>query len=708
MHQQFRLSARFPARFSAIGAAISSALASVCFFPGGAYAQSAAVVEAPPAVQKISDIVVVGNPLDARDVVAPVSTLSGTNLLLKRGSTLGETLNGQPGVSSTWFGPNASRPIIRGLDGDRIRILSNQGASFDASSLSPDHAASLDPLVIDRIEVLRGPASLLYGGAAVGGVVNVVDNRVPRTAVEGVTGAIETRFGGAEKERGTSAVLEAGQAGFSVHADGFTRDTDDYRVPAGTGLRSPIVNSASAAKGGALGASYQFAKGYIGAARSEYRSNYGTVAEPDVRINMQQQRDTFEANFNSLGGLIDGVFAKASQSDYQHTEKDAGVLQTTFKNKGEDFRLELKHAKFDGFQGVVGVQAERFAFSALGAEAFVPVTNTRNAAVFGFEELSAGAWKFSLGGRYENSRARSDGTGDSGAARFGSAVTRTFSLASAATGASYKINDAYSLSSNLSYTERAPTFYELYANGPHGATGAYEAGNIAFGKERSTALEFALRWKQDESSARVGVFVQNFRDYLLLRRSGINRDADGNGAGTGVSDCGDGTSVESGCTAAVLPEFNYAAVQARMMGFEADGKWRLLSQPYTLDLEAKLDYVRAQDRSNNTPLPRIAPLRFTTGLIWGMGAWGARVEAQAVGKQNRYSNDDALGATAAYTFINAAATYGFQLGRVSGTAFVRGTNLGDRKAFNAASIDTIRNLAPLPGRGIKAGVQLNF
>ena len=150
-------------------------------------------------------------------------------------------------------------------------------------------------------------------------------------------------------------MLEAGQGGFSVHADGFTRDTDDYRVHAGTGLRSPIINSASAAKGGALGGSYQFAKGYIGAARSEYRSNYGTVAEPTVRINMQQRRDTVEANFNSLGGLIDGIFAKASQSDYQHTEKDAGVPQTTFKNKGEDFRLELKHAKFDGFQGVVGV-----------------------------------------------------------------------------------------------------------------------------------------------------------------------------------------------------------------------------------------------------------------------------------------------------------------------------------------------------------------
>ena len=704
MNQQFRLSV------------LAAALASTFFAADNAHADPDVISDVASAItnaaaaspQKVQEIVVVGNPLDARDVVAPVTTLSGANLLLKRASTLGETLNGQPGVSSTGFGPNASRPVIRGLDGDRIRILSNQGASFDASSLSPDHAVPLDPLVIERIEVLRGPASLLYGGAAVGGVVNVVDNRVPRSAIDGVHGAIESRFGGAEKERGTSVVVEAGKGGFSVHADGFTRDTDDYRVPDGTGVASPIINSASASKGGALGASFQFSNGYIGTAHSEYRSNYGVVAEPTVRIDMKQKRDTIEANVSRLGGLLDGVFAKASQSDYQHTEKDDGVPQTTFKNKGNDFRLELKHAKLGGLQGVLGMQAERFEFSALGAEAFVPLTHTRNAAVFAFEELTAGPWTLSLGGRYENSRATSDGTANTGAVRFGPPVTRTFHMGSGSTGATYKFDAEYSLTGNLSYTERAPTFYELYANGPHGATGAYEVGNAGFNKERSTALEFALRWKRGSSSTRVGVFVQQFRDYLLLRRTGIDRDVDGNGAGTGVSNCGDGTSVESGCTAEVLPEFRYEAANARMMGFEAEGKWRLIELPYALDLEAKVDYVQAEDRTNKSPLPRIAPLRVTSGLLWSRGVWGARLEVQTIAKQNRFSSDDTAGATESYTFINAAMTYGFQLAKVTGTAFLRGTNLTDRKAFNAVSIDIIRNLAPLPGRGIKAGLQINF
>ncbi len=291
---------------------------------------------------------------------------------------------------------------------------------------------------------------------------------------------------------------------------------------------------------------------------------------------MQQKRDTAEANFSNLGGFIDAVFAKASHSTYEHTEKDSGVPQTRFSNDGDDFRLELKHAKFDGFHGVFGVQAERFQFSALGAEAFVPLTHTRNAALFAFEEYETGAWKYSFGARYEHSRAESAGAADTAATRFGPVVQRAFSLGSASGGASYKINEEFSLTGNLSYTERAPTFYELYANGPHGATGSYEQGNATFSKERSNAMELALRWKREQSSARVGVFVQKFGNYLRLRRTGIDRDTPGNGAGIGVTDCGNGTSVESGCLADILPEFRYEAVKARMMGFEADGKWRLV------------------------------------------------------------------------------------------------------------------------------------
>ena len=675
-----------------------------------------AEVAAAAAPQKVDEIVIIGNPLDARDVVSPVSTLSGTELLLKKGNSLGETLNNLPGVSQSWFGPNASRPVIRGLDGDRIRILNNLGSSLDASSVSNDHNPSIDALVIEKVEVLRGPAALLYGGAAIGGVVNIVDNRIPRTAISGVSGSLETRFGGAERERGTSAVTELGAGGFALHVDAFTRDTDDYKVPSSTGLGldngNRIVNSASQAKGGAVGASYQFDKGYLGAMHSDYKTLYGTVAEEAVRIDMRQKRDSFEANFRGLDGLITGVFAKFNQSDYEHTEKNDGVPQTTFKNKGNDFRLEVKHAKIGALQGVVGLQTEDFDFSALGAEAFVPLTRTKSQAVFAFEELNAGAWKIQFGGRVEQNKISSDGGAGSdslaNAERFGNGRTRAFTAGSASVGAIYKITPALSVTSNLASTQRAPTFYELYADGPHGATGAYEAGNPSFGKERSTAIDLAMQWKEGASSARVGIFAQKFSNYISLRRTGLDRDADGNGNGVGVTVCAAGTSVESGCTAKVLPEFRYGAISARFAGFEIEGKQRLIDGPYTVDVEAKADYTRADDRTNHEPIPRVAPLRITGGLVWAMGDWGARLEAQNVAKQNRFSSDDIGGATGGYTFINAAATYGFKMDRIGGTVFLRGTNLADRKAFNASSVDTIRGLAPLPGRGVKVGVQVNF
>ncbi len=694
--------------------AISAAIASAISVSIPAHAQTPAIPTSTstPAPQKIESVVVIGNPLDARDVVAPVSTLSGTDLLLKKGSTLGETLNSLPGVSQSWFGPNASRPVIRGLDGDRIRILNNLGSSLDASSLSNDHNPSIDPLVVEKVEVLRGPAALLYGGAAIGGVVNIVDNRIPRSATSGVSGSVETRFGGAERERGTSAVAEFGGGGFQLHVDGFTRDTDDYKVPASTGVGlengNRVVNSGSDSKGGAVGASYQLDRGYVGAMHSEYRSNYGTVAEPGVRIRMQQKRDSVEANFRDLKGFVNGVFAKFNQSDYQHTEFDEGEPQTTFKNKGNDFRLEVKHAKVGPLQGVIGLQTERFDFSALGAEAFVPLTNTKTEALFVFEEIESGPMKFQFGARIEKNRIRSEGEAGSDAARFGEGRTRTFTASSGSLGAIYKFSPAVALTSNLALTQRAPTFYELYADGPHGATGAYEAGNPSFKKERSTAIDLALQFKHGASSARVGVFAQKFSDYISLRRTGIDRDSDGNGANVGVTDCGDATSVESQCTAEILPEFRYTAVDARFVGFEIEGKQRVVDGPYTVDIEAKIDYTRAQDQSNGEPIPRVAPLRVSGGVVWAMNNWGARFEAQNVAKQNRFSRDDLGGGTAGYTFINAAATYGFKLNDIRGTLFLRGTNLTNKKAFNASSIDTIRGLAPLPGRGVKVGVQVNF
>ena len=265
-----------------------SALACACLATlsfSDAWAQNAAP-SAPP------EILITGNPLGRDSTTVPVSTMGRAELLERGQSTLGETLNGLPGVSSTYFGPNASRPIIRGLDGDRIRVLNNSASSLDASALSYDHAVPLDVLSTDRVEVLRGPAALLYGGSAVGGVVNVIDNRIPREAVSGVLGKAQLQAGTGNDERSVAGLVEAGNERYALHLDSFDRRTGDVRVPVTLECTKPgspaharrICNSASQSRGGAFGASTFWEHGYLGASVNTYQSDYGTVAADEVTI----------------------------------------------------------------------------------------------------------------------------------------------------------------------------------------------------------------------------------------------------------------------------------------------------------------------------------------------------------------------------------------------------------------------------------------
>ncbi|TFW70180.1 TonB-dependent receptor, partial [Methylotenera oryzisoli] len=241
---------------------------------------------------------VTGNPLGVAsdELVVPVAVISGRELSLKRESTLGDTLNGIPGVSATQFGPNASRPVIRGLDGERVRIMQNGTSILDASSLSFDHAVGVDPLIIEQIDVVRGPAALLYGGSAVGGVVNAIDHRIPKEQLEGATGRAEMRFGGPSNTRNGAAVIDVGNGVIAIHADAYTRKTSDLDIP-GYALsrrkseqdntprenRGKLVNSSAEGDGGALGAALTFDNGYIGTSFSTMNNNYGVVAEENVR-----------------------------------------------------------------------------------------------------------------------------------------------------------------------------------------------------------------------------------------------------------------------------------------------------------------------------------------------------------------------------------------------------------------------------------------
>jgi len=343
---------------------------------------------------QLKEVTITGNPLGATDLIAPIAQYSGDGLLFRSKTTLGETLDGTPGVSSTYFGPNSSRPIIRGQDGDRIRILNNGGALLDASNLSYDHAVTADPMSVERIEVLRGPGALQYGGSAVGGVVNVIDNRIPREALfdakGGVAGKVDSGAATGNKERAAGVLLEAGNNRYALHVDAMNRETKDVNVPtsifcnrtAGAFTARSICNSASKISSTALGGSIFFDQGYVGAAVSGYRSNYGTVAEPNVNIGMKSDRFALEGEIKGLGGLIQSVKGQYSKTDYTHTEFTNTVVGTVFKNRGSDLKIEARHATFGNFDGLVGLQMEDSRFSADGDEAFAPYSRTQQNAAF--------------------------------------------------------------------------------------------------------------------------------------------------------------------------------------------------------------------------------------------------------------------------------------------------------------------------------------
>jgi iron complex outermembrane receptor protein len=645
----------------------------------------------------LDPVIVTGNPLGSREVAVPVSVLSGDELVLRRGSSLGETLAQQPGVSSTYFGPHANRPVVRGLDGDRVRILSNAGGSIDASSLSYDHAVPIDPLVVERLEVLRGPGALLYGGSAMGGVVNTIDNRIPAERIQGMGGAAEARLGGADRERGGAALVEAGDGRYAVHADVFGRHTDDLRVPRYTAAQdgqviegTTVRNSASRTLGGALGASVFFEGGHVGLSADTYDSRYGTPAEPDIHLNMKRDHIGLAFEQRDETGPLRAVRVNINGTDYRHEEVESdGAVGTVFKSRGHETRIEVQHAPVANVRGALGLQWEDVDFSALGDEAFVPSTRTRKLAFFGLEEVAWAGGTLSAGARVERALMSSEGDPDASSARFGAPTERRYTVYSTSLSNVMPLFAGWSASVAASLSERAPTSYELYANGVHAATGAFERGDVTLPKERGANMDFALQWKGKTGRLRTGVFLTRFSRFISLD-STASRVEETDAEGNVVS----------------FPEFAYRAVRATLRGIEVDGRWRLLDGRWTLDLAGKLDYTRGTNEDTGEPLPRVAPLRLTLGLNAGRGPWRAGVELAHAARQSRIPATDTP--TDAYTLVNFSLTRKLSMGDADATWFVKVDNAGDVLAYSANTIQTVRGFTPLPGRSLKTGIRVTF
>ncbi|HTJ97784.1 MAG TPA: TonB-dependent receptor [Rhodocyclaceae bacterium] len=657
---------------------------------------------------ELAPVVVTGNPLGSGllDLVSPTSVMNNREISQKGASTLGETLNGIPGVSASNFGPNASRPIIRGLDADRIKIMQNGVGVLDVSGLSADHAVPIDPLVIEQLEVVRGPAALLYGGSAVGGVVNAVDNRIPQDAIDGTSGRYELHSGGASKESSGSAVLETGNGTLAIHADGFQRTTEDLKIPGFARseqrrAQSPqaneaygyLPNSSSKSDGGALGASLTFDRGYAGLSYSSYNSNYGTVAEPDVRIQMKSERVDFAGEMRDLGSVISKVKVRYAHTDYQHQEIEGGAIGTTFNNKGDEASIEATHGKLGPLNGVIGLQFHNSNFSALGDEALVPQTNTKSRAAYMYEEWPLDKLKLTFGGRIESVDISSAGGGpddpnNPGTPRFGAAEKRTFTPRSAAAGGLYTLSDTLSVATNFSHTERAPSYNELFANGPHPATGQYELGNKDLNVEKSNGIDMQLRWRKGPHSASIGAFYTRFQNYISLFNTGNTRAADGL-----INPVTDG-----------LPEAQLVAVPAQFSGLEAESKFHVYEGTGDLDLRFKADYVRASNRNTGEPLPRIAPYHLGVGLDYKLGDFGARLDAMYAGKQNRVAANELP--TDSYTLVNALLSYKIRSQLPSSEVFLKASNLLNQEIRLSTSV--LKDISPMGGRTVMIGLRGSF
>ena len=650
-----------------------SLLAVVCGF-------AAAPLLAQHSAASASEIIITGNPLGRDIAPASVGSLGSADLRERGQGSLGETLTDLPGVSSTWFGPQASRPIVRGLDGDRVRLLSNSSASQDVSALSYDHAVPADVLSADRIEVLRGPAALLYGGSAMGGVVNVLDNRIPREAINGVQGRAQLQGASGNRERSGAALLETGNGTQAWHVDAFERRSGDVRVPNALGR---IPNSDSTTRGGALGFSHFGGGARLGLSASTWRSDYGTVAEDHTRIGMHSDKLALEGEWREPLAGWQQLKLQAGVSDYGHTEFEAGVAGTVFAKRGQDLRLQARHQPLAGWQGVWGWQTASGRLKAEGDEAYVPPSSSRSQALFALETLKTPWGQWQLGARTERVALRS--LGGSGAADF-VAGERRFAPSSASAALQFALAPGWQASAQLARSERAPSEAELFANGPHVATHAWELGQDRLGVERARAWELGLQRSDRLHPFKLSVFEQRYANFIGLMPTG---------------------QIKAG-----WPEFSYQGVRAQLRGAEASGQSRLGSGGWwgagVLDLHWRADRVLADNLSRGEPLPRIAPWRVGLSTVYRWDAWQARLGLDHAGAQRRVPAGQMP--TDAYTLWHAGLSFRQTRGADTLLWFARLDNLSNALAYSATSIltSTVPGRAPLPGRSLKLGMQWQF
>ncbi|MDQ3198876.1 MAG: TonB-dependent receptor [Verrucomicrobiota bacterium] len=697
-----------------------------------------------PSVTQTNRIIVTGGEIErsSTDSAQAVTVLNDAELKQRAAATLGDTLASQAGVAASGFAPGASRPIIRGLSDNRVRVLNDGTEVFDVSNLSPDHAASVSPLISQSIEIVRGPATILYGSGAIGGVVNVVDNRIPvELPPNPFNGEFDARFASGSLERSVAGQLDVALTShFVLHLDGSFLRTDSRRIPGfalservrrgltpeqsargddfGGDPDGEVPNTYVETKDWAIGGSYVWDKGYIGASFNQFLSVYGipdnpevddpTVVPSRVRLDVTKRQGNVRSSIADPFPGFGTLNLKFVYTDYKHLEIDGETVGATFKTSGVDSRLELVHQPIGLFQGSLGGQFFYKDLSILGEEAFLQPTTSVAGAAFLFEEVKLGPLTLQFGGRVEQDNVSIDSS-DPTLTSLTSPDQKVadFTPLSAAGGAIYHFLDDWELALNVTFSQRAPTAEELFARGAHDATFQFIVGDPNLGVETSRGVDLSLRKKAGVVTGSISGYYNSFSDFIDF---------------TSTADFEDGLRV-----------FNYTPKDADFFGGEAQVDFHLLpltithmaergandpkaikqlitgasspgeANPNDLFLRLQADYVHAED-SGGEPLPRITPLRYSASLNYVSSTWSASLEGQRVNRQYRTAQFET--STLGYTFLNASLSRRLRLGRIYLDAYLRGTNLTNEEARDHLSF--LKDVLPLEGRSIIVGIRTTF
>jgi len=594
------------------------------------------------------------------DGVSSALELGGDELYRKGGLSIGESLSSEPGVRATDFGVSASRPVIRGFGGERIKILQNGIGLLDASGASDDHAVPISALSADSLEIIRGPLNLMYGSSSIGGVLNISNSRIHSDYYDDFSGAMDAKADSVKKYRRFGTKLDYGKNNRMWHVDGELSKSGLLETPEGE-----VANSQTEQNAVGIGLT-QFTtnKNSFGLSYSFYQNKYGVVAEEDVTIDQTQHRIDFASNIKLGVGFFETLKIKSAQTVYVHDELEGTEIGTEFENNGNETRLEFVQKSSERLEGMMGLQMGISEFSALGEEAYLPVTDNKNLAAFAFEKIKGERSNLSVGARIEHNEAEALGT------------KKDFLSSNLALGFDYSLTETVRLESNVSYNERAPNFQELFARGGHVATGSFEIGDADLDKEKSLGFELGVSKRSKTFEGKLSFFYQKFEDYIKLDPTGAVQDG--------------------------LPEFRYLSTDdARIYGLEGE---LLLHLNPNFDLKLVGDQLRGEDRSNQTELPRIAPARLSTELIHEWGPLRSNIKLEHVFAQNKVAQQETT--TNDYTMLGLGTSFEILTGEQRYLVYAQIHNLFDEEGRNHISL--LKNQMQLPGISVALGLQGYF